>query len=376
MLPARRSYREALIFLALFLALFGTLAHFMGLRNLVATITNTAHHLLLNTVFYIMAVTVLSGALGALLTEFGVVRLLQLLLSPLMRPLFNLPGVAALAALITFLSDNPAVVSLTNDRHYRAYFSSAELVALLNLGATFGMGLIVLTYIYGKTYYLAGTIGLFAALCGGIISTRLAAVAARRVIPDQPADAVAQDDVPAPTASASSFAMRALNSILDGGRKGVDTGLAMIPGVLVITTLIMLVTFGPHDPARGYQGLACEGVPLLPALAKHCGWLLHLLFGFSHPEAVAFPVTSLGSVAGALTMIPTLAARGSITENDVAVFSAIGICWSGFVSTHPSMLDAIGCRILTVKTMAIHFFAGIAAGVVAHYTYFFVSFIT
>jgi len=376
MLIPRHSYREAVVFLALFLTLFGTLAAHMGLRNLVATATNTAHHLLLNTVFYIMAVTVLSGAFGSLLTEFGVVRLLQRVLSPLMRPLFNLPGVAALAALITFLSDNPAVVSLTSDRHYRAYFSSSELVALMNLGATFGMGLIVLTYIYGKNYYLAGSIGLFAALCGGIVSTRLAGLAARRAIPDRPTDATAQTDTAYPDTAAGSAAMRALNSILDGGRKGVETGLAMIPGVLVITTLIMLVTFGPHDPARGYQGLAFEGVPLLTALAKHCGWLLRLLFGFSHPEAVAFPVTSLGSVAGALSMIPTLAARGSITENDVAVFSAIGICWSGFVSTHPSMLDAIGCRNLTVTSMSIHFFAGIAAGVVAHYTYFVISLIT
>jgi len=374
MLPHHRSYREAVLFLALFLALFGTLAAFMGLRNLVSTATNTAHDLLLNTVFYIMAVTVLSGALGSLLTEFGVVRLLQLVLSPLMRPLFNLPGVAALAALITFLSDNPAVVSLASDRHYRAYFSSSELVALMNLGATFGMGLIVLTYIYGKNYYLAGSIGLFAALCGGVISTRLAALVARRACPDQSALATSQE-LPHSSSPHASFAMRALNSVLDGGRKGVESGLAMIPGVLVITTLIMLVTFGPRDPARGYQGLAYEGVPLLPALAKHCGWLLRILFGFSHPEAVAFPVTSLGSVAGALTMIPTLAARGSITENDVAVFAAIGICWSGFVSTHPSMLDAIGCRNLTVSTMSIHFFAGIAAGVVAHYTYFLISLI-
>jgi nucleoside recognition membrane protein YjiH len=77
----------------------------------VASATNTAHQLLLNTVFYIMAVTVLAGAWGSLMMEFGVVRLLQVVLSPLMRPLFNLPGVSALGALMTFLSDNPAVVS-------------------------------------------------------------------------------------------------------------------------------------------------------------------------------------------------------------------------------------------------------------------------
>ena len=356
---SRHTYREPVIFIVLFVALFGTLAWYMGVRNLVASATNTAHQLLLNTVFYIMAVTVLAGALGSLMMEFGVVRLLQVVLSPLMRPLFNLPGVSALGALMTFLSDNPAVVSLTNDRHYRAYFTASELVALMNLGATFGMGLIVLTYVYGQSYYLAGSIGFFAALGGGVVSTRLTHFFARRAGADKPADAALQGDTAYPDSAPGTAAMRALNSILDGGRKGVETGLAMIPGVLVITTVIMLVTFGPQDPVLGYQGRAFEGVPLLPALASHCGWLLRALFGFTHPEAVAFPITSLGSVAGALTMIPTLAARGSITENDIAVFSAIGICWSGFVGTHASMLDAIGFRSLTVKAMSAHFLGGI-----------------
>ena len=35
--------------------------------------------------------------------EFGVVKLLERLLRPLMRPLFNLPGVASLGAVMTFL---------------------------------------------------------------------------------------------------------------------------------------------------------------------------------------------------------------------------------------------------------------------------------
>ncbi|HKL07699.1 MAG TPA: hypothetical protein VJ896_02935, partial [Bacteroidales bacterium] len=73
---------------------------------------NTAWDLLMNTVFFIMGITVLSGALGKLMIEFGVVRLLETFLAPLMRPVFKLPGVASLAGLMTFFSDNPAIISL------------------------------------------------------------------------------------------------------------------------------------------------------------------------------------------------------------------------------------------------------------------------
>ena len=86
---------EAVLFLLVFFGIFGALARFMGLSNMLNTIMQTSYSLLLQTVFYIMGITVLTGALGSLLIEFGVIRLLEFILRPLMKPLFNLPGVAA-----------------------------------------------------------------------------------------------------------------------------------------------------------------------------------------------------------------------------------------------------------------------------------------
>ena len=117
----RRSI-EALVFLAIFIAVFGWMGSKMGVSNMLNTIMNTSYHLLLETVFYLMGITVLSGALGKLLVEFGVVRLLENILRPLMRPLYNLPGVAALGAVITFLSDNPAIIGLAKDKNFSSYF--------------------------------------------------------------------------------------------------------------------------------------------------------------------------------------------------------------------------------------------------------------
>ena len=83
---------EPLIFLAVFFLIFGVLGSKMGVPNMLNTLMNTSYSLLIETVFYIMGITVLSGALGKLLVEFGVVGILEKLLRPLMKPLWNLPG--------------------------------------------------------------------------------------------------------------------------------------------------------------------------------------------------------------------------------------------------------------------------------------------
>ncbi len=73
----KRRQIEAGLFLILFISFFGILSSQMGMKNMLSTIMVSAHDLLLNTVFYLMSITVLAGALGQVLIEFGVVRLLE-----------------------------------------------------------------------------------------------------------------------------------------------------------------------------------------------------------------------------------------------------------------------------------------------------------
>ena len=54
---------EPAIFLAVFLGIFCLIGSRMGAVNMLSTMMNTAYQLLLDTVFYIMAVAVLAGAL-------------------------------------------------------------------------------------------------------------------------------------------------------------------------------------------------------------------------------------------------------------------------------------------------------------------------
>jgi nucleoside recognition membrane protein YjiH len=164
---------SGIICLVIVVGLFAILGIIMGAAQMLNTVMHTAHDLLLNTVFYLMAICVLTGAIGKVFVEFGVVDLLEKMLRPLMRPLFNLPGVASLGAVMTFLSDNPAIITLSKDKRFSSYFKKYQFISLTNFGTAFGMGLIVIIFMIGQGYLASPLIGLFVACFGWIVSTRL-----------------------------------------------------------------------------------------------------------------------------------------------------------------------------------------------------------
>ena len=360
---------EAIVFLLIFFGFFGYLGSKMGLPNMMNTIMQTAYSLLLETVFYIMAITVVSGALGNLLVEFGVVRLIEVVLRPLMKPLYNLPGVAALGGVMTFLSDNPAIISLSKDAHFARYFKKYQLISLTNFGTAFGMGLVVIMFMMGKGYLPAALVGLLGAVIGSIVSTRLMQRFILKSNPELNAEVseVEGDEEKISFKSEGSVFLRFLNAILDGGKSGVDIGLAIIPGVLIISTVVMMLTFGA--PEGGYAGGAYEGVALLPTLAGKIDIVFKWLFGFESPQLVAFPITALGAVGAALGLIPRFIQEGIINGNAIAVFTAMGMCWSGYLSTHTAMLDSLGFRSLTSKAILAHTVGGLVAGISAHWLF-------
>ena len=360
---------EAVVFLLIFFGFFGFLGGKMGLPNMMNTIMQTAYSLLLETVFYIMAITVVSGALGNLLVEFGVVRLIEVVLRPLMKPLYNLPGVAALGGVMTFLSDNPAIISLSKDAHFARYFKKYQLISLTNFGTAFGMGLVVIMFMMGKGYLSAALVGLLGAVIGSIVSTRLMQRFILKSNPELDAEISDKqgDEEKISFKSEGSAFLRFLNAILDGGKSGVEIGLAIIPGVLIISTVVMMLTFGA--PEGGYNGGAYEGIALLPYLAGKIDFVFKWLFGFESPQLVAFPITALGAVGAALGLIPRFIQEGIINGNAIAVFTAMGMCWSGYLSTHTAMLDSLGFRSLTSKAILAHTVGGLVAGVAAHWLY-------
>ena len=358
--------------LVIVFGLFTFIGMQMGVPQMLNTIMKTAHDLLLNTCFYLMAICVITGAIGKIFVEFGVVKLLERLLRPLMRPLFNLPGVASLGAVMTFLSDNPAIISLSQDKRFSSYFKKYQYISLTNFGTAFGMGLLVIVFMVGQGYYAEPFIGLLGAFVGCIVSTRLMQ---RFVVKAYPKflEENAVDDNPKfaeeeVVVEEKSKFIRTLNSLLDGGQTGVYVGMAIIPGVLIISTLVMILTFGTGADGV-YNGEAYEGIELLPFLASKINFVFEWLFGFQDPHLVAFPITALGAVGAALGLIPSFVAEGWADGNAIAVFTAIGMCWSGYLSTHTAMLDSLGYRELTSKAILAHTIGGLVAAFVAHWVF-------
>lgn len=376
--------KEVFVFLTCFLGFFILVGNEMGIANMFNTLMNTAYQLLLDTVFYIMAIAVLAGAVSALFSEFGVIALLNKLLSRGVEAVYGLPGASAVGVFTTYLSDNPAILTLANDSTFRRYFKKYQIPALTNIGTSFGMGLIITTFMVGmrspagEKFGLAVLVGNLGAVVGSIVSTRLMLrFTARLYGKDAPCDIPDEDDVidikVYRKVRKGSSGLRFMDALLEGGKSGVDMGLSIIPGVLLICTLVLMLT--NSAPAGGYTGAAYEGIGLLPWIGNKISFILQPLFGFSSPESIAVPITALGAAGAAISIVEKLIAAGLANSHDVAVFTAMCMCWSGYLSTHVAMMDSLKCSYLTGVAILYHTIGGICAGVFANWCYQLVSMI-
>ena len=374
---------ETFLFPVVFFAFFALFSTQMGLENTINTMMNTAYRLLIDTVLYLTAICVIMGAVSAMLSEFGFVSLANRLLQPLMKPLFGMPGAASLGVVTTFLSDNPAILALADDNNFRRFFRKYQFPALTNLGTAFGMGLIVCSYMYslspamGKPLGLAVIIGIVGAVIGSLISTRLMLNLTKKLygttakmVPD--CQTMEFPPLNMRPVRAGGIGRRIVGAMLDGGHSGVEMGLSIVPGVLVICTLVMMLINGPSE-SGAYTGAAYEGIKLLPLVASKFNFILKPLFGFSSPEAVGIPVTALGAAGASLSLAERLVKASLVGPCDIAVFTAMCMCWSGYLSTHTSMMDSLGCKELIGKAIFSHTIGGLCAGIAAHWIFVLVS---
>ena len=365
---------ESFIFIGCFAILFGVLGTKMGAINMLNTMMQTAYQLLMDTVFYIMAIAVLAGALSGLFTEFGVVALINKILSPM----YDLPGASVVGILATYLSDNPAILTLADDQGFRRYFKKYQLPALTNIGTAFGMGLIITSFMIGiasptgESFIMPALLGNLGAVIGSVVSVRLMLhftakeYGKTEMCEVEGINAVMYTDyrMVRPGSGASRF----MSAMLDGGKSGVGMGVAVIPGVLIICTLVLMLTNGPSADGT-YTGAAYEGIALLPALGDKLNFILKPLFGFTSSQGISVPITSLGAAGAAIGLVPKLVQEGLATGNDVAVFTAMCMCWSGYLSTHVAMMDSLGYSNMTGKAIISHTIGGLCAGVSAHWLY-------
>lgn len=369
-----KRYKEPILFLIIFNIPLYFLAKQMGISNMFNTMMNTAYSLLMETAFFLLAICVVMSAFSYMLNEFGVVALLNRLLSSLMKPLYGLPGAASLGIVLTYLTDNPAILSVADNDSYKAYFEEYQLPALTNLGTSFGMGLIVTTFVIGikplanDSMISAALIGNLGAVIGSIISTRLMLHFCKKHFGVQKGSINTKAYTENETKSSSKLGDRILKCIIDGGTKGVELGMSIVPGVLVVCTFVFMLTNGP-SASGAYTGAAYEGVALLPKIADALNFILQPMFGFKSSECISVPITALGAAGAATGIIPKLYYAGAASAHDIAVFVSMCMCWSGYLSTHLSMMGKLGYTELTGKAILSHTIAGLCAGVVTNWIY-------
>ncbi len=371
-------YVKPLLFLAIFIGFFYLFASEMGLSNMLNTMMGTSYRLLIDTCFYLMAIAVLAGAVAALFSEFGVVHLVDKLLSPLMKPLFDLPGAASLGVVTTYLSDNPAILTLAKNKRFLKCFKEYQVPALTNIGTSFGMGLIVTIFVlsqatlFGSDVVQSAGCGTLGAVTGAIVSTRLMVYFTKKKV-GKDMDAILDPELESEEEEQEkkSIFIRFLNCLTTGGKSGVELGLDIIPGVLVICTIVMMLTYGAG--ANGYTGDAYQGIALLPAIAGKAQSVISFIFGFSNPECVSVPIIAIGSSGAALSMVSNLLREGYANLQDLAVFNAICMCWSGYLSTHVAMMASLHRTQYTGQAILSHTIGGLVAGFTARWYYVFFS---
>lgn len=369
---------ETFVFLVILLGGFYLIGHKMGVGMMFKTMMATAHDLLLSTVFLIMSMAVLAGAISGVMSEFGAIALINKIFAPLMKPVWGLPGASVTGAVATFLSDNPAIISFAKDKTFTQYFRKYQVPALCNLGTSFGMGLIVTTFMIaqGEEFIAPAIIGNLGAVIGSVVSVRLMLIQTKKYYGDAAEDPYDETLTAEDLEGKNEFRyiregnlfQRTLDALLEGGRNGVDMGVSVIPGVLIVCTFVMMITFGPGEGGQ-YTGAAYEGVEFLPLVGQKLQFIFEPIFGFQSPEAIAFPITALGAVGAAISLVPNFIATGVALPNDIAVFTAMGMCWSGYLSTHIAMMDALDSRELAGKAILSHTIGGLAAGIAAHFIF-------
>lgn len=117
---------ESVLFLVCFFGFFIGMGKVMGATNMLMTLMNTAYESLMHTCFYIMAISVMAGAVSGLFSEFGLIALVNKVLSLIMKPIYDLPGAASLGVMNCYLSDNPAILTLATEENFIRYFKNYQ----------------------------------------------------------------------------------------------------------------------------------------------------------------------------------------------------------------------------------------------------------
>lgn len=137
---------------------------------------NTGGLILNDLILGLFSIFLFASFLLPLLTEFGLLEYVGVLLNPVMRPLFNLPGRSSIDCVASWIGDGTIGVTITNKQYENGYYSAKEasIIATTFSAVSITFSLVVLKEVnlvkYFGYYYL--TICLVGIVCA-ILMPRL-----------------------------------------------------------------------------------------------------------------------------------------------------------------------------------------------------------
>ena len=283
----------------------------------------------------LFSIFLFAGFFLPLLLDFGLLEFIGCLLVKVMRPIFGLPGRAAVDCIASWLGDGTIGVLLTSKQYEEGFYTEREAAVI---GTTFSLVSITFSLVVINTvglgdlfipFYLTIT---FASLVAAIIMPKLPPLSRKKSILYDGSIPSSHDDLSetgntlktgfnlaTEKASSQSF----IKSVIVAGSKNVlDMWLGVIPVVMAIGTLaLILATYTPL--------FKILGLPFSPILS---------LLGI--PEAVAASQTLIAGFADML--LPSVLATG--IESDMTRFVVASVSVTQLI-----YLSEVGALILGSK---------------------------
>src|SRR5690625_382541 len=119
----------------------------------------------------LFAIFLFAGFLLPFLTDFGLLEFISAILTPVMRPIFGLPGRASIDALASWVGDGTIGVALTNKQYEEGYYNKKEATTIATtfsaVSITFSLvviGQVGLAHLFGPYYLTVTAAGIIAAV--------------------------------------------------------------------------------------------------------------------------------------------------------------------------------------------------------------------
>lgn len=119
----------------------------------------------------LFAIFLFGGFLLPFLTDFGLLEFVGVLLTPVMRPLFQLPGRSSIDCIASWVGDGTIGVTLTNSQYEQGYYTAKEsaIIATTFSAVSITFSLLVLdqvnlTHLFGPYYLTVTLAGIVAAI--------------------------------------------------------------------------------------------------------------------------------------------------------------------------------------------------------------------